>query len=152
VLGHALVVVSDAHLGVAPPDVEERLLVFLEAVPALGGANPISRLVGDYAQQPGTGRRTGPESVQRAVCLHEPVLGGVFGLGGRSGDHVGGPEGDLLVMAHDLLIGGRIPALGACKQLGIVLRPALHRNVSSTPATPRWFRLQPSRRRVCLGE
>jgi UDP-2,3-diacylglucosamine hydrolase len=36
VLGHALVVVSDAHLGVAPPDVEERLLAFLEAVPALG--------------------------------------------------------------------------------------------------------------------
>src|SRR6266536_6602188 len=36
VLGHALVVVSDAHLGVAPPDVEERLLAFLEAVPTLG--------------------------------------------------------------------------------------------------------------------
>jgi UDP-2,3-diacylglucosamine hydrolase len=36
VLGHALVVVSDAHLGVAPPDVEESLLAFLEAVPSLG--------------------------------------------------------------------------------------------------------------------
>src|SRR5438477_403112 len=36
VLGHALVVVSDAHLGVAPPDVEGRLLAFLEAVPTLG--------------------------------------------------------------------------------------------------------------------
>jgi len=36
VLGHALVVVSDAHLGVAPPAVEEALLEFLEAVPALG--------------------------------------------------------------------------------------------------------------------
>jgi UDP-2,3-diacylglucosamine hydrolase len=36
VLGHALVVVSDAHLGVAPPDVEEALLSFLEAVPTLG--------------------------------------------------------------------------------------------------------------------
>ena len=36
VLGHTLVVVSDAHLGAAPPDVEERLLAFLEAVPALG--------------------------------------------------------------------------------------------------------------------
>jgi len=36
VLGHALVVVSDAHLGVAPPAVEEALLSFLEAVPALG--------------------------------------------------------------------------------------------------------------------
>ncbi len=36
VLGHALVVVSDAHLGGAPPDVEERLLAFLDAVPTLG--------------------------------------------------------------------------------------------------------------------
>jgi UDP-2,3-diacylglucosamine hydrolase len=36
VLGHALVVVSDAHLGVAPPTVEEALLSFLEAVPGLG--------------------------------------------------------------------------------------------------------------------
>jgi UDP-2,3-diacylglucosamine hydrolase len=36
VLGHTLVVVSDAHLGVAPPAVEEALLEFLEAVPTLG--------------------------------------------------------------------------------------------------------------------
>jgi UDP-2,3-diacylglucosamine hydrolase len=36
VLGHALVVVSDAHLGAAPPAVEEALLAFLEAVPTLG--------------------------------------------------------------------------------------------------------------------
>jgi UDP-2,3-diacylglucosamine hydrolase len=36
VLGHALVVVSDAHLGVAPPAIEEALLSFLEAVPGLG--------------------------------------------------------------------------------------------------------------------
>lgn len=36
VLGHSLVVVSDAHLGVAPPDVEEVLLEFLHACPTLG--------------------------------------------------------------------------------------------------------------------
>jgi UDP-2,3-diacylglucosamine hydrolase len=36
VLGHTLVVVSDAHLGVAPPQVEEALLAFLDAVPGLG--------------------------------------------------------------------------------------------------------------------
>ena len=35
-LGHTLVIVSDAHLGVAPPQVEEALLAFLEAVPTLG--------------------------------------------------------------------------------------------------------------------
>jgi UDP-2,3-diacylglucosamine hydrolase len=36
VLGHTLVIVSDAHLGVAPPEVEAALLEFLEAVPSLG--------------------------------------------------------------------------------------------------------------------
>lgn len=36
VLGHALVIVSDAHLGAAPPAAEEALLSFLEAVPGLG--------------------------------------------------------------------------------------------------------------------
>jgi UDP-2,3-diacylglucosamine hydrolase len=36
VLGHTLVVVSDAHLGVAPPAIEEAILEFLEAVPTLG--------------------------------------------------------------------------------------------------------------------
>ena len=36
VLGHTLVVVSDAHLGVAPPAIEEALLEFLDAVPTLG--------------------------------------------------------------------------------------------------------------------
>ena len=36
VLGHTLVVVSDAHLGATPPAVEEALLAFLDAVPTLG--------------------------------------------------------------------------------------------------------------------
>jgi UDP-2,3-diacylglucosamine hydrolase len=36
VLGHTLVVVSDAHLGVAPPAIEEALLDFLDACPTLG--------------------------------------------------------------------------------------------------------------------
>lgn len=35
-LGHQLVVLADAHLGAAGPDVEESLLEFLEAVPTLG--------------------------------------------------------------------------------------------------------------------
>jgi UDP-2,3-diacylglucosamine hydrolase len=36
VLGHTLVVVSDAHLGVASPVVEEALLEFFDTVPTLG--------------------------------------------------------------------------------------------------------------------
>lgn len=35
-LGHALVVVSDAHLGVTPPGIEEALLAFFEGVPDQG--------------------------------------------------------------------------------------------------------------------
>jgi UDP-2,3-diacylglucosamine hydrolase len=34
--GHALVVVSDAHLGATPPSVEESFLAFLDEVPAFG--------------------------------------------------------------------------------------------------------------------
>jgi UDP-2,3-diacylglucosamine hydrolase len=36
VLGHTLVVVSDAHLGVVPPAIEAALLDFFDAVPTLG--------------------------------------------------------------------------------------------------------------------
>jgi UDP-2,3-diacylglucosamine hydrolase len=36
VLGQSLVIVSDAHLGVAPPQAEQGLLEFLEVVPTLG--------------------------------------------------------------------------------------------------------------------
>jgi UDP-2,3-diacylglucosamine hydrolase len=36
VQGHTLVVVSDAHLGVTPPAVEEALVAFFDAVPTLG--------------------------------------------------------------------------------------------------------------------
>lgn len=36
VLGHTLVVVSDAHLGATAPAVEEAMLAFLDAVPTLG--------------------------------------------------------------------------------------------------------------------
>ncbi len=35
-LGHSLVIVSDAHLGASPPDAEEALLAFLDRVPGLG--------------------------------------------------------------------------------------------------------------------
>ena len=37
-LGERLVIVSDAHLGEAPADVEEALLAFLDRVPSLGDA------------------------------------------------------------------------------------------------------------------
>ncbi|MEO8227178.1 MAG: UDP-2,3-diacylglucosamine diphosphatase [Gemmatimonadota bacterium] len=37
-LGHSLVILSDAHVGAAPAEVEEALLAFLDAVPTLGDA------------------------------------------------------------------------------------------------------------------
>jgi UDP-2,3-diacylglucosamine hydrolase len=38
VLGHQLVILSDAHLGATPPPVEEAMLAFLDIVPTLGDA------------------------------------------------------------------------------------------------------------------
>ena len=111
----------------------------LESEPPLGGADTITRFVGDDAQQPWPRLGAGPEPVERAVGFDEAFLGGVFRFGGRPRDHVGGPESNLLIAAHDLLIGGRIPALGASEQLGIVLRSALHRNALNTPRAASWF-------------
>jgi UDP-2,3-diacylglucosamine hydrolase len=36
VLGHQLIIISDAHLGDGPPETEDALLSFLDAVPSLG--------------------------------------------------------------------------------------------------------------------
>ena len=75
-----------------------------------------------------------PEAIEGAESLHEALLGCILGLCRRAGDHVCGAECDLLVSAHDLLIGGRLSALSARKQLAIVRWAALHRIACITPA------------------
>ena len=68
------------------------------------------RLVGDDAQQPGPERCALAKAPERAVRLDERLLGGVLGVGGRSGDHVGGAVGDVLVLLHEALVGPRVAA------------------------------------------
>src|SRR5438270_7425511 len=72
--------------------------------------------------------------------LYECLLGGVLGLGGGPDDGVSGPEHDLLIAVHDLLVGVNAAALSAYEQLGVVLRPALHRIGTITTAAGRRFR------------
>src|SRR5881397_3047025 len=97
-------------------------------------------LVGDDPQQPGPPLRPGPKPAESAVGLDESLLRGVLGVRRRARDHVGGAKSDLLVTLHDLLVVGRIAALCARDELGIVRWPALHRNASSTPGVASWFR------------
>src|SRR5690349_22512128 len=105
-----------------------------------GRAGSITRLVGDDAQQPRPQFRAGAKPMERAEGLDETLLRRILRVGGGSRDDVGGAERDLLVALHDLLVGGPVPALGAQDQGGIVvLRPALHRNASSTPRAASWF-------------
>src|SRR5712692_4651677 len=104
----------------------------LKLVAPACGAHSVARFVGHDPQQPGSRLGACAEGRQRPVRLHEAFLRRILGLGRRARDHVGGSKRKLLVLLHDLLIGGRVPALGAREQLN-VLRPALHRIASITP-------------------
>ena len=80
---------------------------------AAGRAGPVARLIGHDPQQPGPPLRPLAEPVESSVGLDETLLRRVLGVGSRAGDDVGGAKGNLLVSLHDLLIGGRLTALGA---------------------------------------
>src|SRR5262249_42726460 len=88
-----------------------------ELLPPAGRAPPVPRLVRDDPQQPRPERRAAPEAAERAVRLDEPVLRGLLGVGGVAGEQVGGAEGDPLVQAHELLVGGCVAALRALDEL-----------------------------------
>ena len=79
--------------------------------------HPVARLVGDDPQQPGPELGAGPEAVKRSKRLDKAFLSGILGVSRGTRDDVGGAESDLLVALHDLLVGGRIAALGACDQV-----------------------------------
>jgi hypothetical protein len=96
-------------------------------------ADAVASFIGDDAEQPWPGLSARPEARQGAVGLDETFLRGVLCIRRGPRDQVGSPKRDLLVSVHDLLIGGRIPALGARKQLS-VRWSALHRIASITPA------------------
>ncbi len=68
----------------------------------------VDGLVGYDAEQPRTEGRPGPEPAQRVVGLDEGLLRGVLGIGGPSGDHVGGPGGKVLVCPYELFVCGHV--------------------------------------------
>ena len=51
--------------------------------------------------------------------LDEAVLCGLFGIGGRAGEEIGGAEGDLGMAAHKVLVGGGVAALGTRDELTV---------------------------------
>ena len=83
-----------------------------------------------------------PEASDRLVCFHKPLLSGVFRLIGIAQDQKGGPEGALLVAAHELLEGGGVALLcGGDKRLVLQRSPL----AESTPQAWGWF---PVRHRI----
>src|ERR671930_1464552 len=110
-------------------------------------AAAVASLVRDDLQEPGPERLAGTESVQRAVGLHERVLGSVLRLGGVSDDEVGDAEGDALVCVHEFSVGVLVAALRPFDELRLIEWPAHHRRYytgtgSGVPAarlrSPRW--------------
>src|SRR6202022_919291 len=106
---------------------------------AAGGADAVAGLVGDDLEEPWSRLGLAAERAQGPKRPDGGVLGGLLCLGHGPGDHVSGPEGNLLVAMHDLLIGSRVAALGAREKLGIILWAALHRNALNTPRAERRF-------------
>ena len=100
--------------------------VQLEPRAARRRAPAVARLVGDDREQPRAQRRVLAEAAERAVRLHEGVLHGLLGVGGRASDDVCGAEGDPLVLADELFVGVEIPALGARDELRFSAWPAHH--------------------------
>ena len=91
-----------------------------EAGSAAARTPPVLRLVGHDAHQPGPQRRVGPEPVERMERLHERLLDGILGVGGRAGHGVRQPNGGRGVPAHEVLVRTHVPGPGQGDQLGIV--------------------------------
>ena len=103
-----------------------------------GGAAAVARLVGDDRQQPRPERRAGAEARQRAPRLHEALLRGLLGVGGRAARQAGDAKGDVLVCAHEGSIGDGVAPLGPRDQRGFVVRwPAHHRYLYTLAAARR---------------
>jgi hypothetical protein len=77
-----------------------------------GGAASACR-VGDDCQEPGPQRGATAESVERTVGTDEPLLGRILRFFSRPQDGVGEAEGNVLVAAHELLVGADVSAPGA---------------------------------------
>ena len=94
---------------------------------------PVTSLVRDDLQQPGSKPSAPAKAVERTVSLHERVLGRLLRLRGRTRDHPGRAKGDRLVLLTTSLVGHRVAALRALDQRGLVQWPVLHCTDSYNP-------------------
>ena len=87
----------------------------------------VAGLVRDDLQQPRPERRAAPEPPERAVGLHEPVLGGLLGVRGVAGDQERGSKRDSLVRSHERLVCRSVSTFGPFDQLVFFEWPVHHR-------------------------
>src|SRR6266511_1684022 len=126
-----------------------------QVVLAAAGAPAVARLVGDDRQQPGPERRVRAEAVQRVPGLDQALLGGVLGVGGAAGDQAGCPVRELLVPAHEGLVGTHVSPSRPFDELDFLLVQwtALHCLLSGISTPPRGDRFpavwNPARPRYC---
>jgi mannose-6-phosphate isomerase-like protein (cupin superfamily) len=97
-----------------------------EPAPATGGPPSVARLVRDDLEQPGPKRRAVPEAIEGAVRLHEAVLYRLLGVARIPRCHERDAKGESLVHAYELLVGGRVAALGAHDERCLVQWSAPH--------------------------
>src|SRR5207249_352683 len=126
---------QDRHLGRRGRAVRGAILCTpqRQAGPPTRGTPPIACCVRDDAQQPGARFGPGPKPVERPVGSDEPFLRRVPSVVGIAADQVGGSEGELLVSAHKLLVGGDVPASRLLDQFRIGQWTALHLVATRTP-------------------
>ncbi len=74
----------------------------------------------------GRGFGAGAEARQRPPGADEPLLGGIPSLVGIAADQEGSPVGDLLVSAHELLVGRDVPTPRPLHQFTVGQWTALH--------------------------
>lgn len=89
----------------------------------------IACLVGDDPEKPRSKRRPRPKAAERVVGVHEPLLRGIFRVGGVAGDLVGDPERQLLVLLDEYFICVYIAVPCAFDESYVVQWPALHGSI-----------------------
>src|SRR6266536_984008 len=92
-----------------------------QVVLAATGAAAVAGLVGDDGEQPGPERRSRAEAVQGVPGLHQALLRGVVGVGAAAGDQVGRPVCEILVPAHQGLVGTHVSPSRPFDELAFVL-------------------------------
>ncbi len=146
VLGQTLVVLSDAHVGAAPDEVEEALMAFLDLVPSLGDCLLVN---GDlfqfwFSYRRVVPRRGFPVAARLATLARTLPIAFVGGNHDRWGDRFWAGQPGMLFGRRQLRfeIGSRrvlaVHGDGLGPQPGI--RPYLHRAIGS-PITSALYRL-----------